>query len=228
MAANSSADSNGAPAQPPIVIKKYANRRLYNTSSSSYVTLEELAHLLRAGKDFVVFDAKSGDEITRSVLTQIILEEDSKGRNVLPVTFLRQLIGFYDENVPAMLPRYLEATMDHFIQNQEQMQRYFEGTMGRFFPVNQINDMTRQNMALLQQATSMFSPFPAPKDAGKEDPAGTASARDEGRDAVYEAQQREIQRLQQEVADLKERLARAEATGEPGDQAEQRSATGGR
>ncbi|NBB70008.1 MAG: polyhydroxyalkanoate synthesis repressor PhaR [Alphaproteobacteria bacterium] len=207
MAAKSSADTTGAPAQPPIVIKKYANRRLYNTSSSSYVTLEELAHLLRAGKEFVVFDAKSGDEITRSVLTQIILEEDSKGRNVLPVTFLRQLIGFYDENMPAMLPRYLEATMDHFIQNQEQMQRYFEGTMGRFFPVNQLNDMTRQNMALLQQATSMFAPFAAPKD---DDDA--ASGESEGRDAVYEAQQREIQRLQQEVVDLKERLARAEGT----------------
>jgi polyhydroxyalkanoate synthesis repressor PhaR len=219
MAANSSADPNGAPAQPPIVIKKYANRRLYNTSSSSYVTLEELAHLLRAGKEFVVFDARSGDEITRSVLTQIILEEDSKGRNVLPVTFLRQLIGFYDENMPAMLPRYLEATMDHFIQNQEQMQRYFEGTMGRFFPVNQINDMTRQNMALIQQATSMFSPFPTPKDDAAE------SGEAEGRDAVYEAQQREIQRLQQELADLKERLARAEGTGAEAPRAKQ-SATG--
>jgi polyhydroxyalkanoate synthesis repressor PhaR len=223
MAANSSADPNGAPAQPPIVIKKYANRRLYNTSSSSYVTLEELAHLLRAGKEFVVFDARSGDEITRSVLTQIILEEDSKGRNVLPVTFLRQLIGFYDENMPAMLPRYLEATMDHFIQNQEQMQRYFEGTMGRFFPVNQINDMTRQNMALLQQATSMFSPFPTPKEGEK----GDAGSESEGRDAVYEAQQREIQRLQQEVAELKERLARAEGTTDVSGSGK-RSATGGR
>jgi polyhydroxyalkanoate synthesis repressor PhaR len=203
MPANSSTENTGAPTQPPIVIKKYANRRLYNTSSSSYVTLEELAQLLRAGKDFVVFDAKSGDEITRSVLTQIILEEDSKGRNVLPVTFLRQLIGFYDDKAPAMLPRYLEATMDHFIQNQEQMQRYFEGTMGRFFPVNQINDMTRQNMALIQQATSMFSPFPTPKEAGKDEGAG---GEDDGRDAVYEAQQREIQRLQQEVAELKAKL----------------------
>jgi len=223
MAAKSSADTTGAPAQPPIVIKKYANRRLYNTSSSSYVTLEELAHLLRAGKESVVFDAKSGDEITRSVLTQIIMEEDSKGRNVLPVTFLRQLIGFYDENMPAMLPRYLEATMDHFIQNQEQMQRYFEGTMGRFFPVNQLNDMTRQNMALLQQATSMFTPFTAPKDDD-----AVASGGSEGRDAVYEAQQREIQRLQQEVADLKERLARAEGTDTETRSKHPATGTGGR
>jgi polyhydroxyalkanoate synthesis repressor PhaR len=222
MAANSSAETSGAPAQPPIVIKKYANRRLYNTSSSSYVTLEELALLLRAGKDFVVFDAKSGDEITRSVLTQIILEEDSKGRNVLPVTFLRQLIGFYDENTPAMLPRYLEATMDHFIQNQEQMQRYFEGTMGRFFPVNQINDMTRQNMAFLQQATSMFAPFPTGKDGAKED---EGDSPEEGRDAVYEAQQREIQRLQQEVAELKKQLGRTDETAAP-DRRNKKSAGG--
>jgi polyhydroxyalkanoate synthesis repressor PhaR len=226
MAANSSADTNGAPAQPPIVIKKYANRRLYNTSSSSYVTLEELAHLLRAGKEFVVFDAKSGDEITRSVLTQIILEEDSKGRNLLPVPFLRQLIGFYDDNTPAMLPRYLEATMDHFIQNQEQMQRYFEGTMGRFFPVNQINDMTRQNMALIQQATSMFSPFPTPKEGDK--PAGTSPGEGEGRDAVYEAQQREIQRLQQEVADLKAQLGRGGESDGADEPTTKRSASGGR
>jgi polyhydroxyalkanoate synthesis repressor PhaR len=227
MAANSSADTNGAPAQPPIVIKKYANRRLYNTSSSSYVTLEELAHLLRAGKEFVVFDAKSGDEITRSVLTQIILEEDSKGRNLLPVPFLRQLIGFYDDKTPAMLPRYLEATMDHFIQNQEQMQRYFEGTMGRFFPVNQINDMTRQNMALIQQATSMFSPFPTPKEGDK--PAGASQSEDsEGRDAVYEAQQREIQRLQQEVADLKAQLGRGGKNDDADAPEKKRSASGGR
>jgi polyhydroxyalkanoate synthesis repressor PhaR len=227
MAANSSADTNGGPAQPPIVIKKYANRRLYNTSSSSYVTLEELAHLLRAGKEFVVFDAKSGDEITRSVLTQIILEEDSKGRNLLPVTFLRQLIGFYDDNTPAMLPRYLEATMDHFIQNQEQMQRYFEGTMGRFFPVNQINDMTRQNMALIQQATSMFSPFPALKEGDK--PAGTSQGEGgEGRDAVYEAQQREIQRLQKEVADLKAQLGRGGESDDTDAPKSKRSASGGR
>ena len=145
--------------QPPIVVKKYANRRLYNTSSSSYVTLEELANLLRAGREFVVFDAKSSEDITRSVLTQIILEEDSKGRNLLPTAFLRQLIGFYDDTMQPLLPRYLEMTMEHFIQNQEQMNRYLEGTMGRFFPVTQLNDMTRQNMALFQQATSMLTPF---------------------------------------------------------------------
>ncbi|MEO1089469.1 MAG: polyhydroxyalkanoate synthesis repressor PhaR [Pseudomonadota bacterium] len=167
MAPTTPSTTNTTPVQPPIVVKKYANRRLYNTSSSSYVTLEELAQLLRDGRDFVVFDAKSGEEITRSVLTQIILEEDSKGRNLLPVGFLRRLIGYYDDGPQAFLPRYLEMSMEHFIQNQEQMQRYFEGTMGRFFPVNPLNDMTRQNMAFLQQAAAMFRPFPSGKE-GKE------------------------------------------------------------
>jgi polyhydroxyalkanoate synthesis repressor PhaR len=195
MAATKPIEAGSSPAQPPIVVKKYANRRLYNTSSSSYVTLEELAHLLRAGRDFVVFDAKTGDEITRSVLTQIILEEDSKGRNLLPVGFLRRLIGFYDDNMHAFLPRYLEMSMDHFLQNQEQMQRYVEGTMGRFFPVGQLNDMTRQNMALWQQAATMFSPFPTAR------PSQEASTGSEA-DSDVEGLKRQIAALQAEVARL--------------------------
>ena len=103
------------------VVKKYANRRLYNTATSSYVTLDELSHMVRRGENFVVFDAKSGDDITRSVLTQIILEEDSKGRNLLPIGFLRQLISFYDDQLHAFVPRYLELSMESFARNQEQM-----------------------------------------------------------------------------------------------------------
>lgn len=214
MTVNSTTESS-APTQPPVVIKKYANRRLYNTSSSSYVTLEELARLLRDGREFVVFDAKSGDEITRSVLTQIILEEDSKGRNLLPVPFLRQLIGFYDDSSYAMLPRYLEASMDHFMQNQEQMQRYFEGTMGRFFPVNQLNEMTRQNMALFQQATSMFNPFPGVGTGAKGEGAKDEDGQDEGeRDVVYERQQREIVELRAQVDALHAKLAELDGTAD--------------
>ncbi|MFW5680018.1 MAG: polyhydroxyalkanoate synthesis repressor PhaR [Pseudomonadota bacterium] len=194
-------ERTAATPQPPIVVKKYANRRLYNTSSSSYVTLEELAQLLRAGKDFVVFDAKSGDEITRSVLTQIILEEDSKGRNLLPVNFLRQLIGFYDDNMQPFLPRYLEMSMDHFMQNQEQMQRYFEGTMGRFFPVGQLNDMTRQNMALWQQAASMFTPFPTAKSSGA--------------DGVRETTVPDVEAIKQQIAALQAELDRLTAKDPP-------------
>jgi polyhydroxyalkanoate synthesis repressor PhaR len=140
------------------VVKKYANRRLYNTATSSYVTLDELSKMVRTGSHFVVYDAKTGEDLTRSVLTQIILEEDSKGRNLLPISFLRQLIGFYDDSLKAFLPRYLELSMENFARNQEQIRRYIEGTFGSFFPMGQFEDMARQNMALFQRAASMFHP----------------------------------------------------------------------
>lgn len=141
------------------VVKKYANRRLYNTATSSYVTLDELALMVRNGDEFVVYDAKTNDDITRSVLTQIILEEDSKGRNLLPIKFLRQLIGFYDDSLHAFLPRYLELSMENFARHQNQMRGYMQETFGRFFPLAQFEEMTRQNMALFRQASSMFQPF---------------------------------------------------------------------
>jgi polyhydroxyalkanoate synthesis repressor PhaR len=157
------------------VIKKYANRRLYNTATSSYVTLEELCRMVRAGQDFVVFDAKTGEDITRSVLTQIILEEDTKGRNLLPISFLRQVIGYYDDSLRAFLPRYLELSMENFASNQEQIRRYIEGTFGRFFPMNQFEDMARQNMALFQRTATMFNPFQP------SEPEGTAAGAGETR-----------------------------------------------
>ena len=106
------------------MVKKYANRRLYNTATSSYVTLDDLSQMVRQGEHFVVYDAKSGEDLTRSVLTQIILEEDSKGRNLLPISFLRQLIGFYDDSLQSFLPRYLELSMENFARNQDQMRGY--------------------------------------------------------------------------------------------------------
>jgi polyhydroxyalkanoate synthesis repressor PhaR len=141
------------------VVKKYANRRLYNTATSSYVTLDELSKMVRTGSHFVVYDAKTGEDLTRSVLTQIILEEDSKGRNLLPIGFLRQLIGFYDDSLKAFLPRYLELSMENFARNQVQIRRYIEGTFGSFFPMGQFEDMARQNMALFQRAATMFNPL---------------------------------------------------------------------
>lgn len=140
------------------VVKKYANRRLYNTASSSYVTLDDLSKMVRDGDDFVVYDAKTGEDLTRSILTQIILEEDSKGRNLLPTSFLRQLIGYYDDSLRAFLPRYLEMSMENFSSNQDQIRNYIEGTFGRFFPMGQFEDMARQNIALFQQAATMFNP----------------------------------------------------------------------
>jgi polyhydroxyalkanoate synthesis repressor PhaR len=147
-----------ADADQPAVVKKYANRRLYNTATSSYVTLDELSRMVRAGQHFVVYDAKTGEDLTRSILTQIILEEDSKGRNLLPINFLRQLIGYYDDSLRAFLPRYLELSMENFAANQDQIRRYIEGTFGQFFPLGQFEDMARQNMALFQRAATMFTP----------------------------------------------------------------------
>ena len=155
-----------ADAEQPAVVKKYANRRLYNTATSSYVTLDELSRMVRAGRHFVVYDAKTGEDLTRSILTQIILEEDSKGRNLLPINFLRQLIGYYDDSLRAFLPRYLDLSMENFAANQEQIRRYIEGTFGQFFPLGQFEDMARQNMALFQRAATMFAP---PKSSGNAD-----------------------------------------------------------
>jgi polyhydroxyalkanoate synthesis repressor PhaR len=149
------------------VVKKYANRRLYNTATSSYVTLDELSQMVRRGEEFLVYDAKTNEDITRSVLTQIILEEDSKGRNLLPIGFLRQLIGFYDDQLHAFLPRYLEVSMENFHRNQEQIRSYMGETFGRFFPLNQFEDMARQNMALFQRAASLWRPFPTEGDDGE-------------------------------------------------------------
>ena len=132
--AESANDAPSAAPTQPVVVKKYANRRLYNTESSSYVTLEDLADMVRQGRDFVVYDAKSGDDITRSVLTQIIVEEESKGRSLLPESFLRQLIGFYGDSLQTVLPRYLDVAMTGFARQQEQMRRSMEQAMGGFLP----------------------------------------------------------------------------------------------
>ncbi|TCZ66575.1 polyhydroxyalkanoate synthesis repressor PhaR [Roseicella aquatilis] len=148
------------PAQP-VVVKKYANRRLYNTESSSYVTLEDLANMVRLGRDFIVFDAKSGEDITRSVLTQIIVEEESKGRSLLPESFLRHLIGFYGDSLQSVLPRYLEFAMAGFARQQEQMRRSVEQAMGGFLPFPGLEEVGKQNMAMLERAMSLFAPFRA-------------------------------------------------------------------
>jgi polyhydroxyalkanoate synthesis repressor PhaR len=145
--------------KPPVVVKKYANRRLYNTESSSYITLDNLAEMVREGRDFVVYDAKSGDDITRGVLTQIIVEEEGKGQNLLPITFLRQLIGLYGGSMQGLVPKYLEHAMTSFAQQQEQMRTAMQKTMGTLFPFGNIEEVGRQNMAMMERAFSMFTPF---------------------------------------------------------------------
>lgn len=144
---------------PPIVIKKYANRRLYNTATSSYVTLDVLCQMVKEGADFVVYDAKSGEDITRSVLTQIIFEEESKGANLLPIRFLRQLIGYYGDRLETLVPSFLEMSMEAFAHNQEEMREKLSSTFDPGAAFRQFETITQQNLSLFQQAMSVFSPF---------------------------------------------------------------------
>jgi len=151
----------GGPKSAPVVIKKYANRRLYNTATSAYVTLEHLSQMVKDKTDFVVYDAKTGDEITRSVLTQIIFEEESKGgQTLLPIPFLRQLISFYGDSLQGVVPQYLEMSMSQFARNQDQMRSYLRNAFG-FNPFQQFETMGKQNMAMFEQAMRMFNPFRA-------------------------------------------------------------------
>ena len=143
----------------PVVVKKYANRRLYNTATSSYVTLDDLAKLIKEGGDFVAHDAKTGEDITRSVLTQIIVEQEQKGgQNLLPTSFLRQLISFYGDSMQFLVPGYLEQAMIAFARNQEQMRKNLQATFG-IFPFGQFEEMGKQNMALFERALKMLSPY---------------------------------------------------------------------
>jgi polyhydroxyalkanoate synthesis repressor PhaR len=146
----------------PVVVKKYANRRLYNTESSSYITLDNLAEMVRQGRHFVVYDAKTGEDITRGVLTQIIVEEEGKGKAMLPTAFLRQLIGFYGDSVQGLVPRYLEQALAAFGQQQEQMRTAMQKSMGNFFAFGNMEEVGRQNMAMMERALSLFTPFYRP------------------------------------------------------------------
>ena len=194
-------DSKGADA-PPVVVKKYANRRLYNTESSSYITLDSLAEMVRLGRDFVVYDAKSGEDITRSVLTQIIVEEESKGRAMLPTGFLRQLIGFYGNSMQSVVPKYLEQAMGAFAVQQDQMRRTVHQTMGTFIPPG-LEEIGRQNMAMMERAMSLFSPFP-PQDAEAARPGSSPAA---------SPLEEEVAALKREVELLREQLAEARTAG---------------
>jgi polyhydroxyalkanoate synthesis repressor PhaR len=166
--AETSPDAEGPPtAAPPetptgadtrIVIKKYANRRLYNTGSSSYVTLEHLSDMVKAGVDFVVYDARTGEDITRQVLTQIIFEAENSGQNLLPIQFLRQLIRMYGDQVQAFVPSYLEMSLDAFSKQQERMREQMAGTFGAAPGFGLFDEQVKQNLALFDRAIKMFTP----------------------------------------------------------------------
>jgi polyhydroxyalkanoate synthesis repressor PhaR len=188
----------------PITIKKYANRRLYNTATSSYVTLDHLCQMVKDGMDFVVYDAKTGEDITRSVLTQIIVEEESKGQNLLPISFLRQLISFYGDNMQWVVPRYLEFSMQSFARNQEQMRDYFQNTIGGMFPFGTFEEMGKQNLAMFERAMRMFSPFGAQDARAETDQPGqpVQRPRTEGDNKALEELQRRIDDLQKQLVTI--------------------------
>ena len=163
----------------PIIVKKYANRRLYDTSTSSYVTLEHLARLIREGQDFVVQDAKSGEDLTRSVLAQIIFEEENKGANLLPVNFLRQVIRFYCDQVQSVLPAYLDMSMNAFAQQQEKFRENMRA-FGGFGPMAMFEDVARRNMAVFEKAMGAFTP----RAAGSAGPSAKATPEPEAETAV--------------------------------------------
>lgn len=173
------ADASDDQKTQPVIIKKYANRRLYNTATSSYVTLDHLSQMVQDNVDFVVYDAKTGEDITRAVLTQIIVEEESKGgQNLLPINFLRQLIGFYGDNMKFLVPKYLEHMMASFAANQEQLRATMKGAVGNLFPFANLEEMGKQNMALFEQAMRMWSPFQQQGGEGaKPAPGGDAPAK---------------------------------------------------
>ncbi len=152
----------------PTVIKKYANRRLYDTGRSSYVTLDDLCEMVKEGHEFVVQDAKTDEDLTRGVLTQIIVDQESRGENMLPTNFLRTLIGFYGDKMQGLVPSYLEQTMDMFSKNQERMKEQFSksfegmgirGIEGIFTPPANLEELTRQNMEMFERTIKMMTPF---------------------------------------------------------------------
>ena len=198
---------DGGPKSAPVVIKKYANRRLYNTATSAYVTLDHLSQMVKEKTDFVVYDAKTGEDITRSVLTQIIVEEESKGgQTLLPIPFLRQLISFYGDSLQGVVPQYLEMSMTQFARNQEQMRDYMKNAFG-FNPFQQFESMGKQNMAMFENAIRMFNPFgagqnPGPQANGSTEPPKPASAAPLDKDAAVDELKRKLDELQGQLAEL--------------------------
>ncbi len=186
-----------------VTIKKYANRRLYNTATSSYITLDHLSEMVKEGTDFVVYDAKSGEDITHAVLTQIIVEEETKGGNLLPIQFLRQLIKFYGDNLQSFLPSYLEMSMDAFARNQEKMREQMRGAFGAAPGYAMFEETARQNMALFEQAMKMFSPVGAFYQQGIPQHPGGGRPGDDGGAREINALKEELKELRAELGKLR-------------------------
>jgi polyhydroxyalkanoate synthesis repressor PhaR len=188
-----------AKSEQPTTIKKYANRRLYNTGTSTYVTLEDLASMVKDGEDFLVYDAKTGDDITRSVLAQIIFEQENKaGQNLLPTTFLRQLIRFYGDSMQMVVPKYLEQSIDTLTREQEKFRKQFADTLSGT-PFAPLEEQVRRNMELFQQTFSMFKPFGGPR-PGVAEGEKSSEPSTSGEDNIDD--------LRRQMKDMQERLER--------------------
>lgn len=192
----------------PIIIKKYANRRLYNTAKSSYVTLDDLSQMVRAGEDFAVFDAKSGEDITRSVLTQIIFEEEAKGHNMLPTNFLRQLIRLYGDALQGFVPGYLDSAMDTFSKNQEKMREAFGSSQA----MASFEAMARSNMEWFEQAMRMFGPFAGgaggPQMPGMPQPGGNPAKAPKAQEKPAADLSEDLDQLQRQLKEMQEQLSK--------------------
>jgi polyhydroxyalkanoate synthesis repressor PhaR len=187
------------PKGDPVIIKKYANRRLYNTQTSSYVTLDHLCEMVKQGTEFEVRDARTGDDITRSVLTQIIFEEEAKGQSLLPIKFLRQLIRFYGDSLQGFVPGYLDMSMESFAKNQEAMRSRIAEAFGGGSQV--LEAMTRQNLAMFERTMQMFQPFMPKPRAGEDAPKTNGSTEHKPKPSE------EISELKSEIEEMRRQLS---------------------
>jgi polyhydroxyalkanoate synthesis repressor PhaR len=201
---------SGAP--DPIIIKKYANRRLYNTASSCYITLEQLCDMVKRGVEFEVRDARTGEDITRQVLGQIIFEEENKGQHLLPIQFLRQLIRFYGDSLQAFIPSYLEISMESFAKNQNEIRQKFADALSGKLGYRDLEQLTRQNLQIFDRTMRMFSPFgvmstwgadgQSPPKAGEADEISPAAA---GRKDEMQDLKDQVEAMRRQLAELAER-----------------------
>ena len=202
MSASASKRVTMTKSEEPITIKKYANRRLYNTGTSTYVTLEDLATMVKDGDDFVVFDAKTGEDITRAVLAQIIFEQENKegGQNLLPINFLRQLIRFYGDSMQMLVPRYLEVSLESLTREQEKFRAQMASAFGAtgFGP---LEEQVRRNMEMFEKAFGMFAPFVRKENQAASDKAAAAAAEPSGDIDTMKRQLEEMQKRLDKMTD---------------------------
>ena len=191
----------------PVTIKKYANRRLYNTDTSTYVTLDDLAEMVRAERDFVVFDAKTGEDLTHAVLTQIIVEQESKGQSLLPIPFLRQLIRFYGNSIEKLVPSYLEYSLASLTNQQDRYRKQFANSLGTA-AFDTIQEQTRQNLVIFDKALDMFNPFAGAEKSGAAKPKQAKTERPKGEDQSdgKGLDDDDIALLKDQLSDMQEKL----------------------